>query len=172
MKPQEGEAREAEAEVTCPIDCVRQVRNLAEFERVLLNAESANQLVKFAFASPLSFFSIHSLSPVHTRLSSYRMSLLLCKSMTEEILSFIDMIVRTKFLHWCSVRNNFLFLAVSFTCVRTYEKWLEKALPMFLSAVFNSEQRNRCRRKAEFHWMNRQPCSMFWVQWCFAVFQL
>ncbi len=63
VKPQEGEAREAEAEVTCPIDCVREVRNLAEFERVLLNAESANQLVQFAFASPLSFFSIHSLSP-------------------------------------------------------------------------------------------------------------
>ncbi len=134
MKPQEGEAREAEAEVTCPIDCVREVRNLAEFERVLLNAESANQLVQFAFASPLSFFSIHSLSPVHTRLSSYPMSLLLRKSMTEEILSFIDMIVRTKFLHWCSVR--------------THEKWLEKALLMFLCAVFNSEQRNRCRRKS------------------------
>ncbi|KAH9545497.1 hypothetical protein CY35_12G050900 [Sphagnum magellanicum] len=48
-RQEEGEAREAEAEVTCPIDCVREVRNLAEFERVLLNAESANQLVVVDF---------------------------------------------------------------------------------------------------------------------------
>ncbi|CAK9861728.1 unnamed protein product [Sphagnum jensenii] len=48
-RQEEGEAREAEAEVTCPIDCVREVRNLAEFERVLLNAESTNQLVVVDF---------------------------------------------------------------------------------------------------------------------------
>lgn len=42
---QEEEAREAEAEITCPIDCVREVRTYAEFERVLQEAEQTNTLV-------------------------------------------------------------------------------------------------------------------------------
>ncbi|CAM6083368.1 unnamed protein product [Calypogeia fissa] len=48
-RQEEEEAREAEAEITCPVDCVREVRTYAEFERVLQEAELANTLVVVDF---------------------------------------------------------------------------------------------------------------------------
>ncbi|KAL2652648.1 hypothetical protein R1flu_020776 [Riccia fluitans] len=48
-RQEEEEAREAEAEISCPVDCVREVRTYAEFERVLQDAELNNALVVVDF---------------------------------------------------------------------------------------------------------------------------
>ncbi|KAL3684488.1 hypothetical protein R1sor_002510 [Riccia sorocarpa] len=48
-RQEEEEAREAEAEISCPVDCVREVRTYAEFERVLHDAEQNNALVVVDF---------------------------------------------------------------------------------------------------------------------------
>ncbi|KAH9300128.1 hypothetical protein KI387_011711, partial [Taxus chinensis] len=43
-KQQEAEALEAEAEISCPIHCVREVRSHREFEKVLNDAQEHNKL--------------------------------------------------------------------------------------------------------------------------------
>ena len=43
---QEEENRRAEASVTCPLDCVREVRSLAELEQELVEAEAAEEVVR------------------------------------------------------------------------------------------------------------------------------
>ncbi|KAJ7515208.1 hypothetical protein O6H91_22G005700 [Diphasiastrum complanatum] len=48
-RQKEAEAREAEAGVTCPIDCVRVVHNLVEFENILKEADATNDLVVVDF---------------------------------------------------------------------------------------------------------------------------
>lgn len=45
----EAEARQAEADLTCPLDCVRDVHTYREFEKVLHDAEEANELVVVDF---------------------------------------------------------------------------------------------------------------------------
>eukprot|EP00899_Mesostigma_viride_P001935 jgi/Mesvir1/11742/Mv00116-RA.1 len=52
-RDQEEQQREAElADVTCPVDCVREVYNLAEFEAILLESEKKNELVVVDFYNP------------------------------------------------------------------------------------------------------------------------
>lgn len=53
---QEFEAREAEASLSCPLECVREVYNYSEFEKVLHEAEKANELV--------NLFSVFCLIPI------------------------------------------------------------------------------------------------------------
>eukprot|EP00897_Mesotaenium_endlicherianum_P007161 jgi/Mesen1/6473/ME000330S05491 len=48
-RQKEAEDRAAEAEVTCPVDCVREVRTLAEFEVELQEAEAAKEIVLVDF---------------------------------------------------------------------------------------------------------------------------
>lgn len=48
-RQQERDLRAAEAEVSCPVDCVREILSLPEFERELKEAETLNELVVVDF---------------------------------------------------------------------------------------------------------------------------
>lgn len=48
-RQQEAEVLEAEAEVSCPVHCVREVHNYREFEKVVNDAQQQNKLVVMDF---------------------------------------------------------------------------------------------------------------------------